>query len=379
MAASNFIDQVKICLRSGAGGAGSMHFRREKFVPKGGPDGGDGGRGGHIILKGNSQLWTLLHLKYRKHVLAENGKPGEGANKSGAQGKDVILEAPLGTLVRHADTGEVLAEITEDGEEAIIAYGGRGGLGNSHFKSATNQTPMYAQPGEPGVEHWVVIELKLLADVGLVGFPNAGKSTLLNLLGDTELTEAARAFGEGEFAKAYKLAEALYDDPPSDEVEAEAEYIMGRIDDRISTLSVRAETAEVEKNYALAMAVWTDLLRYQGLDDAEEAADRLKALKEDKEVLNELAKRRELLKLMASLDVQFQTVNDEDTVETLKFRKACLKAYRTFARDNEGTYAADEAEALIDIFEALVGSEEAKSPESMPDEKPKKAEPAEKK
>ena len=222
-----------------------------------------------------------------------------------------------------------------------------------------------------GVSGYTEALSKALAQVK---YPGLGRTSIA-----TELTEAARAFGEGEFAKAYKLAEALYDNPPSDEVEADAEYIMDRIDDRISTLTVRAETAEVEKNYALAMAVWTDLLRYKGLEDAEEAADRLKALKEDKEVLNELAKRRELLKLMASLDVQFQTVNDEDSAETLKFRKTCLKLYRTFARDNEGTYAADEAQALIDIFEALVGSEEAKSPETMPDEKPKKAEPAEKK
>ncbi len=159
-----------------------MHFRREKFVPKGGPDGGDGGRGGHIILRGNAQLWTLLHLRYRKHVIADNGKPGEGANKTGAQGKDEILDVPIGTIARSAENDEVKAEILEDGQQVVILPGGRGGLGNSNFKSATNQTPRYAQPGEPEQEEWMVLELKILADVGLVGFPNAGKSTLLSVV-----------------------------------------------------------------------------------------------------------------------------------------------------------------------------------------------------
>jgi GTPase len=182
MADSNFVDYVKICCRSGKGGAGSMHLHRDKFTAKGGPDGGDGGRGGHIILRGSKDVWTLLHLKYRKHVIAQEGESGGSALRTGAQGEDEILLVPLGTVARDAETGEHIFEITEDGEERILVSGGRGGLGNNHFKSSTRQTPKFAQPGEPGKEEWKILELKILADVGLVGFPNAGKSTLLSVV-----------------------------------------------------------------------------------------------------------------------------------------------------------------------------------------------------
>ena len=265
---SNFVDYVKIHCKSGHGGAGSAHLRREKYIPKGGPDGGDGGRGGHVIMKGNAQEWTLLPLRYTRHVKAERGENGGKNQLTGAFGADVYINVPIGTIAKNED-GEVIGEILEDGQEIIIMKGGMGGLGNEHFKSSTNQTPRYAQPGMPGEEGYVVFELKILADVGLVGFPNAGKSTLLSVLtsakpkiGDYPFTTLKPNLGIVEYRdfKSFVIADIPGIIEGAAEGKGLGHYFLRHIE-RNSTLLflIPADTDDIKKEYDILL---DELRRY---------------------------------------------------------------------------------------------------------------------
>lgn len=260
---SNFVDYIRIYCRSGKGGHGSTHLRREKSEPKGGPDGGDGGRGGHIIMRGNRNMWTLLHLRYQKHIYAENGESGGKQLSTGASGKNIYIEVPLGTIARDEETGQIIAEIIEDGEEVVMLHGGRGGLGNNHFKTPVNRTPRYAQPGEEGIEGWYVLELKILADVGLVGFPNAGKSTLLSVISaakpeiaDYPFTTLLPNLGIVQYRDNFSFVMA--DIPGIIEGAAEGKGLGLRFLRHIERNSVllfmiSAENADIQKEYAIIL------------------------------------------------------------------------------------------------------------------------------
>lgn len=263
MTEGNFVDYVKVHLASGKGGAGSAHLRREKFVPKGGPDGGDGGRGGHVVIRGNKNLWTLLNFKFKKHFQAGHGEHGGRQRSTGADGEDVILEVPLGTVVRDSETGASLFEITEDGQEEIAARGGLGGRGNWHFRSATNQTPRYAQPGLPGEEKHLILELKVLADVGLVGFPNAGKSTLLSVLtsarpkiADYEFTTLKPNLGIVQYRdfKSFVVADIPGIIEGASEGKGLGHYFLRHIErNAVLLLLVPADSADISREYGILL------------------------------------------------------------------------------------------------------------------------------